>query len=424
MTPTVIPFPRHFMTVCLAVVVLTAWTTSAQEWTRFRGPNGTGISDAKTIPAQWTEGDLNWKVQLPGGGHSSPVVWGDRVFLNCADALSGEFVHLCVSADDGTVLWQHRYPFGSYRIHKFNSFASGTPALDERNVYFIRQNSDRCYLVALTHAGTPVWEFDLGPFDSQHGAAHSPIVYQDLVVVAYDQKGPGRIVAVDRGAGELRWEIPRSAGKADYSVPCLLTESGQPDLLLFNSGEDGINAVEPVTGRVRWKTGAVLDKRSVSSPIFIKGMTFASCGSGGGGNYVVAIEPPPTGQGEAMVKYEVRRSAPYVPAPLIHDDLLFLWSDGGIVTCLDARSGKEHWRERVGGNFFSSPICIDGRIYNASAEGEMVVVQAGPEFEVLGRTDLGEGTRATPAVARGRMYVRTFTHLMSVGGKGAPTSVE
>ena len=176
-------------------------SAGAQEWARFRGPNGTGLSEAKTIPVQWTEGDYNWKIKLPGGGHSSPVLWGDRIFLNCSDGGKGEFVNVCLSAQDGKTLWEKRYPLGLYTTHKFNSLASGTCAVDAERVYFVRQDGDECYLVALTHAGEAVWEFPLGDFESQHGSGHSPIVYGELVVLSYDQSQPGRIVALDRGTG-------------------------------------------------------------------------------------------------------------------------------------------------------------------------------------------------------------------------------
>lgn len=390
----------------------------AQEWTRFRGPNGTGITDAKGIPIQWTDADFNWKVKLPGAGHSSPVLWGDRIFLGTASTDTGKFEVVCLGAADGAVLWKKGYPFGSYQTHKFNSFASGTFALDGERVFFVRQNNDECFLTALTHEGAPVWEVPLGKFESQHGAGHSPIVYEDMVVLAYDQLGPGRIIAVDRLTGKPRWEVPRSAGKADYSVPCVFTQAGQPERLLFNTGEDGINALDPLTGEIAWRTGEVLSMRSVSSPVFIDGVTFASCGSGAGGNYVVAIQAPASGKGEATVKFEVRQSAPYVPAPVVYRGLAFLWADGGIVTCIDARTGEEKWRERVGGNFHSSPICVDGRLYNVADDGKVVVLAATDTFTVLGRSDFDEETRATPAVAGGRIYFRTLEHLISLGGAG------
>ncbi len=401
----------------LAVVVSCLLPAGAQEWTRFRGPNGTGISDAKTIPVQWTENDYNWKITLPGGGHSSPVLWGDRIFLNCADEGQAEFINVCVSATDGKTLWERRYPVGDYHTHKFNSFASGTCAVDEERVYFVRQEGTHCFLVALNHDGQPAWEFPLGDFESQHGSGFSPIVYGDLVVLAYEQSKPGRIVALDRKTGELQWEIPRSGGMADYSVPCVFDQRGQPPRLLFNTSEDGINAVDPADGKIAWRTGPVLRLRSVSSPVFVDGLTFASCGSGGGGNYVVAIKPPASGHGEAEVQYEVKKSAPYVPAPLAYGELVFLWNDGGIVTCIVAKTGEELWRERVGGNFFSSPVCIDGKIYNTSTDGKVTVLRAADRFEQLGTSDFDELSHSTPAVANGRVFYRTFGHLISIGGQ-------
>jgi len=391
-------------------------SVTAQEWTRFRGPNGTGISDAKTIPMQWTDRDFNWKIKLPGGGHSSPVLWGDQIFVNCADQEKSEFVNVCLSAKDGKILWERRYPLGVYHIHKFNSLATGTCSVDEDRVYFVHQDGNDCFLVALTHDGEPAWEFALGNFKSQHGSGHSPIVYGDMVVLSYDQSQPGRIVAVDRKTGELKWEIPRSGGMADYSAPCVFEQRGQSPRLLFNTGEDGITAVDPTNGEIVWRTEPVLRLRSVSSPVFADGLTFATCGSGGGGNYVVAIEPPASGHGKATVKYEVKKSAPYVPAPLAYGDLVFLWSDGGIVTCIDAKTGEEHWRERVGGNFFSSPVCIDGKLYNTSRDGHVTVLRAGDRFEKLGGSDFNELIHATPAVSGGKIFYRTFDHLISIGG--------
>lgn len=401
--------PAAFLLTCV-------FAAGAQEWTRFRGPNGTGVSNVKSIPLQWTESDYNWKIKLSGSGHSSPVLWGGKIFINSADGNSGEFVSACVSAENGKLVWEKRYPLDTFKTHKFNSLASGTSAVDESRIYFVRQDGNDCFLTSLTHDGKPSWEYALGDFKSQHGSGHSPIVYGDLVVLSYDQSQPGRIVALNRNTGELQWEISRSAGRADYSVPCVFEQRGQEPKLLFNTGEDGISAVDPLTGKIEWRTDPVLRLRSVSSPVFSDGVTFASCGSGGGGNYVVAIAPPASGRGKASVKYEVRRSAPYVPVPLIFGGLAFLWSDGGIVTCIDPLTGEEHWRERVGGNFFASPVCINGRLYNTSSDGKTTVLRAGDQFEKLGGSDFDELIHSTPAVANGKIFYRTFDHLISIGG--------
>jgi outer membrane protein assembly factor BamB len=406
----------HRLIVSICGLLLGVLPSSGQEWTRFRGPNGTGLSDARSIPVTWSESDYQWKVKLPGGGHSSPVLWGNRIFLSSAD--EADFSILCLDGSDGRVVWKRDYPHGEYDLHRFNSFASASCALDDERVYFTRQNSGRMFLCALTHGGEPVWELPLGAFDSQHGGSHSPVIHGELVVLAYDQVLDGRILAVDRKTGEERWSIPRKAGTADYSVPCLFEQPGRAPVLLFNTREDGIAGVDPVAGRIMWKTADnALTLRSVSSPVVAGGVTFASCGSGGGGNYVIAVEPPAGGEGVARIKYDIRRSAPYVPTPIAYRDRVYLWSDGGIVTCIDPVTGEQKWQERAGGNYFSSPVCIDGRLYGSNDSGEVVVLQTGDTFKELARNDLGEMTRATPAVANGRIYFRTFEHLICLGGE-------
>lgn len=408
------PFHRSVLLGLLALS-LPAVPLLAQEWTRFRGPNGTGLSDAKTVPVKWSDTDYNWKLQLPGGGHSSPVLWGGRIFLTTASA--GTFSVLCVTERDGRLQWKQDYPHGEYDLHKFSSFASATCAVDAERVYFTRQNGGEIFLCALTHDGVPAWERALGPFASQHGSGHSPIVHGELVIVANDQILDGAILAVERRTGKQVWSLPRSPGMADYSVPCVVEPADGPAYLIFNTKEDGIGAVAAETGRLLWSTAkTALKLRSVSSPIVAGGLTFASCGSGGGGNYVIAVQPPPTGSGTAEVKYEVRKSAPYVPSPIAYGGRVFLWSDGGIVTCIDPVTGDEKWQERAGGNYFSSPVCVNGRLYGTADSGEVVVLEAGDEFKVLARNDLDELTRATPAVANGKIYFRTWEHLMSLGG--------
>ncbi|MBI1178852.1 PQQ-binding-like beta-propeller repeat protein [bacterium] len=395
-------------------------SSPAQEWTRFRGPNGTGISDAKTVPVAWTEKDYNWKVELPAGGNASPVLWEHKIFLPVAD--ESQFSVVCIDDRDGHQIWKRDYPHAYYHLHKFNSFASGSCAVDEDRVYFTRQDGREMFLCALTQAGEPVWQVSLGEFEAQHGGGQSPIVYQDLVVVPNDEDLAGEILAVDRKTGKKRWSIPRHPGTADYAVPCVFTQAGKPPLLIFNSHDDGVSAVDPLTGRVAWSTADDLLKlRCVSSPFVAAGMTFATCGVAGGGNYVVAVQPPTDGSTKAEMQYAIRKAAPYVPTPIAYNGRLFLWGDGGIVTCADATTGKTKWQERVGGNYFSSPVCVDGKIYGTSDSGDVVVIAAGDEFKVLARNDLGELTRATPAVANGRIVFRTWEHLIRIGGKDSAT---
>ena len=400
----------------LVVVLLCGSTSSAQEWTRFRGPNGTGISEATTIPTTWTEADFNWKIELPGNGHSQPVLWGDKIFLTCSNDEGAERVVLCLDVASGDTVWKKKIPSRTHKRHSLNSFASATPAVDEDQVYVAFSTPDRYSLIAFDHAGGERWDADLGPYASQHSCGSSPILFEDMVILGNEQDGPSSLIAVDRKTGKKRWETPRRTSLTAYSTPCVyLPPAGEPQLI-FNSKAHGISAVDAHTGSLIWEA-PLLDKRSCSSPIVAGGAIIGTCGSGGGGEYLVAIRPGGRGDvSDSHVAYKIERGAPYVPTPVVNGDLLFLWTRNGIVTCADARDGRQIWQKRVGGNYYGSPVRVRDRIYCMSADGECVVVRAAEEYELLARNPLGEGSHSTPAVAGGRMYLRTFNHLISVGG--------
>src|SRR5262245_57310374 len=200
----------------------------AQEWTRFRGPNGTGESETSSIPASWTDKDLNWKIELPGIGHSSPVLWGNKIFILSADPKDATRYVLCIDAKDGKTIWRRDYPGVPHHLHLNSSFASVTPAVDGQRVYVAWSDPDFTRLMALDHQGNEVWTLNLGPWISQHGFGSSPMLYQDLVVVncsQEDSKRPGDpkptacfIVAVDQSTGKIRWRTDRKIDSASYSV--------------------------------------------------------------------------------------------------------------------------------------------------------------------------------------------------------------
>ncbi|MCD6052292.1 MAG: Pyrrolo-quinoline quinone [Verrucomicrobia bacterium] len=402
--------------------VLLATSAQAQEWTRFRGPNGTGVSTAKTIPVQFTEKDYNWKVPLPGDGHSSPVIWGDKIFLTGSHEQQGGLMVHAVSVNDGRVLWQKDFPFPAFAKHKFNSYASCTPAVDAERVYVTWSTPEHNMLVAFSHKGDVVWQRDFGAYKSQHGSGVSPMVYEEMVILPNDQDENSSLIAVDRRTGKTVWETKRNNSAAAYGTPCVYEPKGGKPQLIFNSQAHGITGVDPATGKTVWEYAKAFNKRSVSSPVIVSGLAIGSCGSGGGGNYVVAVKPGDDAKNQpATLVWEMKKSAHYVPTPVVVGDLLFGWSDAGIVTCMKGPTGEVLWQERAGGNFFGSPIVVDGKIYAIATNGEVVVVKAADKFEVLGRSALGELTHTTPAVAGGKMYIRTLKHLISLGGsKMAP----
>ena len=387
----------------------------AQEWTRFRGPNGTGISDATTIPTTWTDDDYNWIAELPGAGHSSPVVWGERIFLTSADGDGARRYVLCIDVVDGRIVWQRDYDSTPHKKHVRNSFATPTAVVDQDYVFVVWSAPEQYSLRAFDHQGRELWHRDLGPYASQHSCGSSPILFEDMVILGNEQDGDSFLIAVDRQTGQTRWQTPRQTTVVAYSTPCVYQPRHGPLELIFNSGSHGISSVDPWTGQPNWEL-KVFDKRSVSSPVIVNDLIFGSCGSGGGGNYVVAVKPGLTEGSVAPEEvFRVDRSAPYVPTSVAVGELIFLWSDQGVVTCLNATNGQEIWRKRIGNNFSGSPICVNGSLYCVADDGEVFVLAASENYELLGKVQLDEECRSTPAVADGRLYLRTISHLYSLG---------
>jgi outer membrane protein assembly factor BamB len=416
--------------------VVTAVAGRAEDWDRFRGPNGTGVVDATTVPTHWTDADYIWKVQLPGIGHSSPVVWGQHVYVTCADQAASARRLVCLNTRDGSVMWQRDYALGTITQHPDNGYASATPAADSRGVVLTWASNDAVMLLAVDHAGEERWRRDLGPFIGPHGAGASPIIVEDLVVLASEQEdykvlarilgrdddsgptGESFLVAVDRATGATRWKVPRKSTLAAYSTPCVHRPEGGAPEIIFTSTSHGITAVDVATGRVTWEVPDIFEDRCVGSPIVAESLVIATYGHGTVGNLCVAVRPgsaePP--RAPAIV-YHVTRSVPLVPTPVATGGRLFLWTDAGIVSCLDLATGDPVWRERVAGDYFGSPICIGERLYCVTKEGDVVVLAAAGPFRELGRVSLGEPSFATPAVADGVLYLRTASHLYALGGK-------
>lgn len=406
---------RESMFFTILIVGSTFTTVHAENWDRFRGPNGAGQSDAAGIPTEWKADNFLWRRPLPGIGHSSPVIWGERLFIMSGDVATGEQILSAIDALSGAPLWEQRFDGSSYSMHTFNSYASSTPAVDAEHVYFMWLADGRINLAALTHEGDEVWRRDVGPFEEKHGFGKSPVVWDDLVYVVTDSEAPSAMLALDRLSGDVRWQIPRASGTTAFATPCVLDATAENKLLLTVSTASGLAAVDADTGEVAWQgLEEAVPQRCVSSPIVANGLVFISSGVGGNGKYLVAARPGTARRGPTEV-YRLRQSVPNVPTPVVAGDLLFLWHDRGYVSCYDVSSGRQHFLERVGGNYHSSPLRIGDRIFCASREGEMVVLAADPEFKLLARNSLGEPCHATPAVAHDRLYVRTETTLLCVG---------
>jgi outer membrane protein assembly factor BamB len=430
---------RHVTSVfALSLLIVLPVGADDGAWNRFRGPNGSGISDATSVPVRWAEKDYNWKIELPGAGHSSPVAWGKRIFVTCGDPATALRTLLCLDAATGRALWKREYPSKTYGQHHDNNYASSTPAVDADGVVITWSTPEAIVLLALDLEGRELWRRDLGPLISIQGSGSSPILYGGLVVLANDQedmeRSPGRrkdgpnpagrsfLIAVDRHSGKTRWQTDTKTFLAGYSTPCVYQAEGRPAELIFSNTAHGILGVDPATGKINWEYGQPFLDRAVISPVVAPGLVLAGHGAGIRGLRCLAVRPGSPSQGTPpALAYAVTKAIPMVPTPLVKDGRLFLWADDGVVSCLRVSTGEMVWRERVGGGYYASPVWVDKHLYNVSKNGEVVVLAADDKFQVLSRVPLGESSFATPAVAGGVMYLRTSSHLFSLGGSQGPS---
>jgi outer membrane protein assembly factor BamB len=375
------------------------------------------VSHARTIPVSFDEADYRWNLELPGSGHSSPVLWGDKLFLTCEARDEKQRFVVCIDARNGRVLWTWKDSFEEYRNHRFNSFAASTPAVDADRVYVSWVSGTTFIVLALDHGGNPIWHRSMGDFKARFGAGASPIVLDDVVIMGNDHAGQTSfLIGLDAKTGDTRWKLARNSGLTSYVTPAVYRPDSGPTEVIFVSPSHGITGLDPRTGEVRWELGGPFTLKNVASPVLAGEVVFATSGQGGRGVESAAVRRGDMPSGRKPERaYTIDAVLPYVPTPVVFQGHLFLWNDRGVVTCIEAAIGKKVWEEELGGEYFSSPICVDGRLYGVSKKGEVVVIEASPQYELLARSQLPEGSYATPAVAHGSIYFRTFHRLICVG---------
>jgi len=391
----------------------------AGNWSQFRGDDGTGTNSDCELPSTWGAERILWNVELPGVGHSSPVIWGNKVFLTSANEAGTTRYILCLDALSGKQIWTRQMTFSRSRKHPKNSWASSTPALDGERIYVVFADSERQVLAAYDFDGNAVWEKNLGSFTSQHAQGTSPIVFEDMVILANDQDGPSSILACDKHTGHTVWSVPRNAAPqaTSYATPYVYRPKDGPPELICSSSLSGVSALDPHTGQTIWTTKS-LPQRTVGSPVLAGGLFFQCCGAAGQGTLMVAVDPKGHGDvSKSGVRYKRNRLLPYVPTPVAFGNHLFLWSDHGVVCCVDPATGKDIWTKRVGGDFSGSPICASKMLFNVDEAGNVIVLAASDDFKLLGKIPLGDPSHSTPAVANGRLYFRTFHHLACAAGR-------
>ena len=408
----------------ISLIGFYSFTQAMENWPRFRGNNGDGFAPCN-IPPSWKKSSYRWSLPLSDEGHGSPSVWGNRVFINSSTDQGKTRKILCVIAKDGTVEWSRSYPSQNHKTHRFNSFASSTPALDKENVYSVWGHATELKVSAHNHQGKLLWETDLGGVKGGHGFAVSPIVFEDRLIVPNDQeKGGGAHYALDCKTGEILWEVPRESKRLTYSTPCVFTGTNGKSELIFTNWWLGFTSLEPQTGKQLWELsvfGRPHSERAISSPIVAGDLVLGVCGFTTLDKHLVAIRPASVSKnGKAEEVWRLEETMPHIPSPLLSGNRLYLWADNGVITCVRPKTGEKVWKARVEGvkdTFFGSPVLAGSTIFCVSAYGQVVAIADGDEFKQLGVTDLGEVCRSTPALSNGDIYLRTGERLICVKGK-------
>ena len=399
------------------LLVFTVLAVRAEDWPQFRGPAGQGHSSERGLPLEWSESrNVMWKVPVAGLGWSSPTVAGGRVWLTAAMEKQFPISLRAIALDVATgrevlnveVFTVEPNPL----LNPKNSYASPTPVIEGDRVYL---HFGPYGTAALTASGQILWKVRL-PHNPEHGNGGSPVLNGDLLIVNCDGIDEAYIVALDKKTGQIRWKTPRRqpTGHA-YSTPLLIRTGNQDQVI--SVGAFRVAAYEPQTGKEIWRVEYTEGYSNVPRPVYGHGLVYITTGL----QHPSLLAIRPEGKGDVTgthVAWRLERAVPVTPSPLLVGDELYLVSDLGIATCLDARTGQSHWQERLGGNFSASPVFADGRIYFMNEFGVTTVIAPGKDFHRLATNSLVDAwTLGSMAVSGGTIFIRSADYLYRIGAR-------
>lgn len=413
----------------LAAVVIFKSLVFADNWPQFRGPLGSGhIPSGQALPSEWSEmKNVDWKVELSGRAWSSPVVFGDKIWLTTADEKGNKLTGLCVDANNGKIIFEKQlfHIADPQFAHKFNSYGSPTPVVETGRVYLTWGSPGTACLD--TKSNVVLWTRDDFVCDHFRGAGSSPILYKNLLILTFDGADHQFVAALDKHTGKTVWRTNRSVDFQDldtngqpfrggdlrkgYSTPLVIQHGGVAQLISI--GAMACYAYDPLTGRELWRV-TERDQHSASTrPVYGHGMVFYPTGFAKG--QLLAVDPGGSGDStETNIKWRTKRSVSNKPSVLLIGEHIFMIDDGGIASCIEAKSGEITWSERVGGNYSASPVTDGKRVFFFSEEGKTTAVAARRKFEILAESQLDGGFMASPAVHDAAWILRTKTHLYRI----------
>ncbi len=408
----------------VAMVSLASATAYAGDWPRFRGPTGQGVSAETGLPTLWSATDnVAWKLEIPGQGWSSPIIYGDRVFITTATDAGTSCRILCIDRKTGQLLWNTEvFKQDIRRKESKNSYATPTPATDGKTVYAVFGGGS---IAAVDFAGKILWTHHDVKFYSQHGLGASPIIHEDLLIQPYDgssetgdryvgwQKPWDKsfILALDRRTGKEKWRARRGMSRIAHVTPQVAEVDGKPQLI--SAAGDVIQGHDLKSGELIW-TASSVGEGVVPSVVIGEGLVFTAAGFGKPA--IRATRPGGTGDvTKTHIVWEQTDQVPTMSSFVYHDGRLYTAKENGFAMCLDARTGKPLWKQRIGGTHSASPVVADGKVYFLSEEGEATVIEAGAEFKLIAKNRIPEKCQASYAVSGGQIFIRTEKNLYCIG---------
>ena len=413
----------------LCFTMLTANTADAEDnWPSFRGPNDRGNVNATDLPLRWSESEnVVWKTPIDGKAWSSPVIWGDRIWITTAPVEGNRLIAICVDKNSGKILVKQRLynVVAPQYCHPFNSYASPSPVIEEGRVYVSFGSPYNACLDSNT--GNVIWERSDFVCNHFRGPGSSPFLFQNLFIVHFDGSDRQYIVALDKATGETVWETERTVDFQDidpktgkvlrvgdyrkaFSTPVIANVAGKP--ILISLGSMALYGYDPATGRELWRIDATGSHSGACRPVVGHGLVFCPMGSNG---ELWAVRPDGSGVlTQHHIAWKYKRAVPRRPSILLVDDLLYMVDDNGVAACVESKTGDEVWRKRLGGNYSSSPIAAGGRIYFFNQDGKATIIEAARDFKVLATNELEDGFMASPAVSGNALYLRTRSHLYRI----------
>jgi outer membrane protein assembly factor BamB len=400
----------------LLTLALATTTLLAENWPFWRGPTRQGISQETGLPLHWSaESNVVWKAEVPGEAWSSPIVFGDQVFVTTTTE-SGVHCHvLAFDRKSGKQQWNKKvFEQVPRKKEQRNSYATPTPATDGENVYAVF--GDGSVVAVSAKSGDILWEHREVKFYSQHGLGASPVLHGNLLIMPFDASSTGEnkrigwqipwdqsfILAFDKKSGDVVWKAMRGQSRISHVTPNIVTHGGR-EILVSGAG-DVVQGFDLKNGERLW---SVYSQGEGVVPSIVVGDGLAFSVSGFEKPTIRAVRPPQSAGGEPTIVWEQKRSVPMIPSLLFVGKHLFGITEGGVAICLETATGEIVWQERVGGNHSASPVLAENRIYFLSEEGETTVIEAAPTFKVLARNELKEKCQASMAVSQKQIFIRT-----------------